>query len=488
MDEQRAQHVVDALRKLGVERRQIVASTSAADVTGEYHNEAIASNMPPMVQGEPLSQREGVFDPTRPVTLALRPRLGVTFFMVALAVAFPALMLKLSYDADYFDPREFFLFGYCGLMAVCLVRTRIVIIDGVLWRRSLKRYRGVSLGRLSGVRIIRPRLSKKQGLSPFPLLIVADRSGRVVRLKPVWWARGGRDLLAIVAACVQSQNLAVDTATSTRLAKAGQSATPTLPGWIYGSPLAWEDPMSAMGASTPAAVTSLAVPQRRLVWTRRSPDGRPMKLQPQRLILLLGLCAVTLPVMIAGGRLGTDVVRSLHCSSSQSLWDSLAPTAPGASPSDAASQLASAKRFGSSGEIYNLTSADIANQYNTSAVRQAATSLNSGRDVQWASGNDALADVQLEAFSNSESALRFQRDYAEDHCGGGDLVFSTPGIAGGVGFCQCGVAPDVDRVTFVRGNIRVEAIVWTVPAKQGHTSVLQLASAGLQAEEYRTRT
>ena len=150
------------LRKIADERRKLVAANDTVVVADQQKIKEVTPGIPAFSRPEPLPSREAVFDSARPVSLAMRPRLGVIFAMVVSALAIPFVMLKLSYDEASFDPREIFLFVYCGLMIVSAVRTRIVIIDGVLWRRSLKRYRGVSLARLSIVSMIRPRFLKNR--------------------------------------------------------------------------------------------------------------------------------------------------------------------------------------------------------------------------------------------------------------------------------------------------------------------------------------
>jgi hypothetical protein len=414
--------------------------------------------------------------------LVLRPRVGLILLTLAVGIGMPVTIFKLSYDQGFFDPRVVLVVLYGLLYSVLVIRARIVVSDGTLWRRAVKRYRPLSLDRLASVEFSRNRYNKNEGLLPTGVLRLADCYGRRMRLKPSLWIGGAKHLVAVVDACARSQGIALDERTDQRLSRSSGRIAHQVPAWAYGctSPRGGVQPDPTV-TTRPAAST---------FWTRRNADGKPKRFQAQRLIPMIAATALMLPGYVALARVGTHAVRSARCSSARRLWTN-APDFPsdGVPPSQVAATLAATPLFGRSGVVYRLRPADLANSHNTPAVRHDATRLFYALDVQWVGGRTVAADVQVQEFPTHADALAFQGDYGEDHCHEGDRAFATPSVAGGVGLrCTCTSTTVNDRVAFVRGRTRVQAIVWAIPANQGHERALQLASIGLAAESGRSIT
>jgi hypothetical protein len=417
------------------------------------------------------------FDPTAAPDVVLRPRVPIVIAAVVLAVGLPGLLFKLSYDQASFDPRVLFVTIYGLVLLGSVLLAKIVVADRSLIKRTaLGRRRVVSLSDLAMVLVIRARPLKNGGLTPTSVLLVSDLYGRSALLSPRVWRRGALDLLAIIDACVHSQGLQVDEPTRALLTNASAASAGMLPGWTSMPP--------SRPPGEPGVHNVPYLPPPSSFWTRRRPDGRPLKFQAQRLVVVVAMLAVTIPLSLVTGRLGTDWVRSARCSAAQSLWTA-APDFPigSATPGQISAQLQPVTMAGLSATTYQLTDGDIANKYNIPAVRRDAATIQQALDVVWAKGNDVLADIQIEQFPSHPDALAFQRDYGEDHCHEGDLVFSTPAIPGGMGLrCSCTGSTVQDRVSFIRGETRIQAIAWSLRRTQGHAVSLRLATTALQAE------
>jgi hypothetical protein len=459
-------------------RRLHLLEASATAMTSGHLSSAAASAAGPAVPaattvplGPPPALR---FDPSQLADVVLRPRLTVALLAILVAVAGPAGLVWLDYNAAIFDPRTLLVGLYGIALLVITVRARIVVADRIMWRRSFNRYRPVSLDALRSVELTRARYLKQQGVLPVSMLRLSDRYGRRGSLKPVLWTGGARRLLAVVEGCVRAQGITVDATTARRLARASTEWSAEVPAWAYHPARPDDRPLAPAPATTPKPST---------FWIRRNPDGTTKKAQPQLLIPMVGLMVVMLPVMVVAGRAGTNAIRSARCNSARPLWTD-APDFPGGDPpiSSVAQRLIPDVLSGQTGRLYTLQPTNIVNSHNTAAVQRDAATMTDGFDVEWGAGSATIADVQIELFPSHAAAVAFQRDYDEDHCHVGDKVFSTPEIPGGVGLrCSCTGSTVSDRIAFVRGRTRVQAIAWSVPARQGHGRAITLADDALAA-------
>jgi hypothetical protein len=415
------------------------------------------------------------FDPDKTPDLVLRPRLTAMVGAACLLLGFPAVLLWLQWQASFFDARTPLIVFGAGAGLVLVFRSRIVVVDRVMWRRRFRAYRPVSLDRLAFVRYSRARYLKQEGPIPTGLLRLADRYGRTTTVKPALWRGGGKQLVVIVAACVRSQTLSVDDETARRLAPPGPfDPAASAPAWAY-----------ALAPPTEVPATA-AAPRPSTFWTRRNPDGTQKRTQFQRLIPMIGAMIVIIPVTIVADRVGTDAIRTAHCAADRPLWtnapDFAGEPIPAADLAPAVTMLTEA---GVTGQLYRLEPSDIANSHNSTAVRRDAATMNDGLEVDWSKQNNLIDAAQIERFSSHAAALQFQRDYAEDHCHEGDRTFQPSGIPGGVGFrCSCTGTTVDDRIAWVRGDTRIQVIASAVPSRQGHGQATDLAQAVLAAQNH----
>jgi hypothetical protein len=400
------------------------------------------------------------------VVTAVRPR---PLFFLVLVVAWLgglALLLKLQWDAAYFDPRMVYI-GPAGLfMVLVALRAKLVVSDGRLTRAR----QVVSLERLERVEIRRAKFWKNEGWLR-TVVAISDRDGSAISFKPLLWRRGAADVIAIVQVCARAQNLELDARTRDALSGASQRRSGSIPLWAYRT-------SPASPGDTPEVLSP-----RPTFWTRRNADGSDKKFQPQRLIFMAGAMAVVLPVTFVGGRAGTNVVRSMRCSSDRHLW-STAPeiaTTP-RSDADIVERLRQTPRsWANPPFLTNLIPSSIASAGNTEAVQRDAQALAGGWVLTW--GDRYVADeVQVEDFGTHSAAMQFQRDYAEDHCHKGDTAFAVPSVPGAVGF-RCPCTGDIvdDKISFVRGSLRIQAIAWGVRSGEDHQRAFASAVDALAA-------
>ena len=425
--------------------------------------------MPPT---QPDQRRAG------PVDMVFRPRFGLRFLTVLVGIGAPAGFLASSYQQLDFDPRVLLIAVYGALVICGVLRARIAVGNGQLNRRMLFGRRLVALDSLGVVQIARSRYLRRQGILPTRLAVVADRSGQAVSLKPALWQRGAGPLLATLAVCCRAQGLTIDESTEKLLGRARDAWSNEVPGWAY-------RPGGEPRLPVPLPPRRMAVLFDRFL-TARDEYGHPKKYQWRRLIAILGVLGLVVPTMLFVSRAGTSAIRAARCGSASSLWAN-APDFP-ADANDTTSMstvtAAAAAEIGWLGRptLYNLAPDDLFNQYNTSAVHRDATTLAAGQDLRWQKGGTILADLQIERFPTHQAALAFQIDYAKDHCAEGDHLFATPGVLGGIGVrCQCTGTTVDDRISFVRGVMRLQAIYWVVPAGQGHQEATRMAEVAVRA-------
>jgi hypothetical protein len=400
------------------------------------------------------------------VATVVRPR--PFFFLLLVLVWFGSLafMLTLEWDVAQFDPRVAY-FGAMGVFGiVASLRAKLVITDGTLRRGRTT----VSLERLASVEISRAKFLKQQGWVR-TIASFSDRDGNAVSFKPLLWRRGAADVRAIVQACARRQDVELDEKTRDRLAHAAANRSVTIPVWA----LRKRPEASGDAVAGPVAKSSF--------WTRRAGDGSEKKFQPQRLLVMLGAAAVFFPAMIVVRDVGTSAVRSLKCSDSRELWTQA--TEFTSTTQTYGKVVDFLRRTPYSREsppfVSELRPLDIANNGNSSALQRDAQSLIGALMLRWENG-PSFDDVQIEDFGTHAAAMQFQRDYAEDHCHKGDTAFAVPSVPGAYGFrCKCTGAVVDDRVAFVRGNLRVQAITWGIAAGASHERASSLAELALSA-------
>jgi hypothetical protein len=406
----------------------------------------------------------------------LRPRVWAVVLWFALVGLFFAAAIKPSYDEGYIDPRLPLLVVTALTYAVFMLRARVVVADRAFWRRRFRSDSAVSLDALARVEYRRARWLQREGVGR--IVKLEDWYGRRGGLKPQWWNHGG-DFIAILAECVHHQGVDVDAKTAAKLDGARRDGDRPVPAWAYrstgrltgqGSPL----------ASPPPPVVGWAPPMK-----RPSPSFNPMAIAA--MLAVLALAGVG---SVVAARTGSSALRSVRCNNARHLWagnvgGSAASNAVVPPAAEVIVNLRDALFDGGTGTQYTLRPIDIADTGNTAAVRRDAQRLVNGYDLQWVQDHDIVADVQIEQFSAPTDALMFHRDYSEDHCRY-DNAFAPAGIAGGVGFrCGCTGATRTDRVAFVRGGLRVQAIAWGVPRTSNHDAATNLARAALAAVEQR---
>lgn len=455
---------------LVVRYRRGVAARIRALPTHEPTAPAAGGEPAPLPPWPPLR-----FDPSRQPDLVLHPRRGLVVTGLVLSAAFIALMLKLSYDSATFDPRIALLPLYAVGLGVAGFRGRIVVSGGVLWRRRFGSPAGVDLRELQVIRIGRARFFRREGFIR-TILRVEDRHGRAVSMKPVLWAGGSSVLLAGLAGAARAQGVTLDDRTRKAVERASARAGDAPMAWAYRLGPA----SAAAGGADPEREPP--APARSTLWTRRDEHGVARKVQLQRLVPMLLVAVLMIPATIVVGNAGTRKVRSLRCRNDRRLW-----IAPVADPPVAggAGQIAVglvwSHAWPGHGVPYVLRPDDLANRHNTATVQRDAERLTDGGLAQWSDGGRVRAEVFIERFSTPVDAVTFHRDYAEDHCHGGDVAFAVPQIPGAVGFrCGC-VHRDVvnDRVSYVRGAVRVQALVYGLRSRDGHGAAIALAQVAL---------
>ena len=409
-----------------------------------------------------------VYDESRTTALIVRPRWLLAVLGVIAPVAGLALLLTLSYDAASFDPRIAMVAVYAVIGPLSVLRARLVVAGGALWRRGLsRRLSGVELEHLAAIEVRRARFFKHEGWVR-TVAVVTDQSGRSVSFKPLLWSGGASELLAGLATLARAQGLELDQATAERLARASAS-TPNVAS-------TWSSPVVSYEAARGSSF-----------WIRVDETGKPSRVQWRLLLAVVAMIVVAFPAALTVGGKGTQAVRSLRCSNDRHLWShpDVAPAASVPDP-DVLGEGLSARAV-HPGTIYGypLAPRNVANEHNTTAVQRDAERLVPGSQlVQWTDGGQLRAEVYIELFDSPDAAIAFQRDYAEDHCHLGDRAFATTEIPGGVGFrCQCSGSVVDDRVSFVRGSTRIQAIEWVVPERAGHEAAIDLARQVLQVME-----
>jgi hypothetical protein len=343
----------------------------------------------------------------------------------------------------------------------------VVVQERQLRRSAFRALAGVHLEALAAVQLRRPKMSANEGFVA-RVLEVTDGAGNSVTLKPLWWRRGAADLGRLLNACVSRQNVTVDQRTRDWLRKCVARSSASAPRWTTQAP--------APDAAT-TLVPAAAEPSKSTFWVRRNPDGTPKKLQLQLLLPMIGFVAVGFPVMLGVSRVGTNALVSVRCDDDRAAWTEVADV-PEAFGNIAGLQLPLARTldFGTTPTLYSLDARGLTNKHNTAAVRADAKKLVDGWTLRWRRGAEVI-DLQAEDFGSHANAVRFQQDYAEDHCGEGDKAFAVPAIKGAVGFrCPCDGEVVNDRISFVRGQMRFQAIVWGVPRGASHDRAVTVAT------------
>jgi hypothetical protein len=408
--------------------------------------------------------------PTSPeATLVLRPRRSFVLLGIVAIIGLPAFLFKLAYDAAELDPRIPMFTLLAPVFIAMLLRARIVVQGADARRRVWRREMTVGLDRLATVEVRRAKFFRQEGWVR-TMLSVTDADGGSFTLKPFLWQRGAADFVRLLRLCAQVQGIAPDDKTREYLARRSERSHLTVPAWTRRERVVTQDAPVAL----PMATTSN-------FWTRFNDDGSEKKFQPQRLVLLVGMGAVVLPIMFVSGRVGTDAVRSARCAADRDLWSEAADVP--AATVDANALVERIRRQAPVPGVpfvYSLDRHGISSPGNTKAVQRDARRLVQGFTLRWGRGNDTV-DVQVEDFGTHPAALAFHRAYAEDHCHSGDDTFWTPGIPGGLGIrCNCDSVVD-DRVSFVRGAIRVQVYAWGLRANDGHDKALSVAAKVLKA-------
>ena len=410
----------------------------------------------PPLRYDPLAQRD----------LILRPHPVLRVVSVVGPAALTAWLLKVSWDEAAIDPRVLLLPAQFLLLVVIVLRAQVVVAGGALWRRSFRRYAGIDLGALDAVELRRARYLKQEGLVR-TMLHVQDRSGRTLALKPALWSGGARPLLAGLGSLARQQGVVLDQRTSEAVDRA-QADLQSTPAWVANVGLRPDGP-----ATEPLPASSF--------WLRRDEHGRPKKGQPQWLVILPIILGLVFGGALYGSRVATDRLRSARCDRSRHLWEGTQSGSPSPVSLDAmADRLVGASASLGQPQRYRLDPSDLANEHNTEAVQRDALRLREGLVIEWVVGQTVEAHVYLERFDSAASAVQFHRDYAEDHCRA-DRAFAAPAVPGSVGF-RCSCEGDVvnDRVSFVRGDLRVQAIVWTVPRGSDHERAEALAAQAMR--------
>lgn len=415
------------------------------------------------------------FDPSRRPDLVLRTRPLAVLIGTLLGVSLVSVLAWLMYRAAFFDVRIVLFAALGAAYLVVALRARIVVYDGVVWRRAFKRYRAVvSLSQLESVEQHRARARKKEGALPLSILRLSDSYGRTMSLKPALWTAKAATLRVVVATCAQTQGINLDEETADRLSRGVPPGSVSVPPWAY---VRAAPPPAAFG--TPPGQPPVT---QRGLWTRRRPDGSPAKFQPLRLVVVL-VALGFVPVAIVVNRVGTDALRSQRCSTARRIAaDAAAFSSDPGALDGSAQRIAELAVRGLPARTYALGPGDIANSHNTGAVQRGAGALVDGRDVRWANATHLVAEVQIERFQSHAAALAFHRDYVEDHCRGGDSAFAIGQVPGSVGFrCNCQGSRTFDRLAFVRGDTRVQVIAWDLSPGADHGAVTALADGAAKA-------
>ncbi len=393
------------------------------------------------------------FDSSRHPEMSMRMRsLLVVANFVTLATPVSSLAL-MSYADGELNPAVPTFAIVLIAATVGSTRARIVIIDGVLWRRVLLHYRPVDLKHLASVQFRRNDLRRQ--------LTITDQAGHSTCLTPAQWS-GGRRLVGLVETAARWQLVEFDDRTAHAF-ETYPSDTAELPLWARRD-----------------------APPLEVEWPIATEPRAPRRLQAQRFAAALGAAAVLLPLSLQVSQVGTHAIGTHKCGIARHLWTE-APDFPtdAGDMRFAAVYAAGQAGSGRAGGVFTLDVDQIADKHNTKAVQADSAKMIEGIDVGWNDGRYATADIYFERFASHAEAAQLQRDYGEDHCHRGDPIFAVDSIPGAVGVrCRCTGSIVHDKVTFVRGTVRVMAIVWNVSANDGHDAATSLAMSALDGLEH----
>jgi hypothetical protein len=396
----------------------------------------------------------------------LRPRLLAIVAATALWLGFLVPLTVIGYSEGRIDPRVPFYAVLLVVVVIFSVRARLTIADHRV-RRAIGKREVVSLDRLAFVQVTRSKVLKQQGYMR-TRLVIGDRYGRTIAIKPGLWRHGARRLLVLLDVCVRSQGIAVDDRTREHFSAAAPQFGSQVAGWAYAP---------AAPAELPAAP-----PVRRAFdrwWTCRDAAGTAKKAQPQRLVVI-PLVLAFVPIMIVSSDRMNSALRSFKCDSSRHLWADADVPAPNAPPQVIAAGLQSTTFSNATIEESPLTTSVIAPPGTDKAVLTAVAAFEGGIDVGWTTtttnGPTYVAEIRAEQFQSHAAALAYERALGDERCSEGYVPFTVSSIPGAAGFrCSCVGSREIDKVGFVRGDLGIQVIDWYARAGDHHRTVEVLA-------------
>jgi hypothetical protein len=188
---------------------------------------------PPNVLGPPPPRPE--FDKYAVPDLVVRPRELIVALVLVSLVGLLGGVVMLSYDHGLFDPRIVMTAACSACVVAPVARSRIVVVNGVLWRRNLSEYGPVSLEQLATVKVLPRSFRGRAGLWGTSFT-TQDRCGRSFRITPQCWRQNAGPLLAMFDACARAQGIALDERTTTVLALAAEKYPDEIAFWARPAP------------------------------------------------------------------------------------------------------------------------------------------------------------------------------------------------------------------------------------------------------------
>jgi hypothetical protein len=352
------------------------------------------------------------------------------------------------------------LYGLAIGVALILAGTsRLVVAGRALRRVTLFGGRAVSLDALAAVRTQRANVLKRQGHGEMSVVVV-DRFGRSTVFKPRSWSKGARPVLALLDVCVAAQRIPVDEKTAARLA-AAREGYGDIPAWAHRrEPTPGDVPRMSSGSSEVARPPLVAL----VVKATSTPARRIVSL----LVVLASSLAVAAGVVgltVAGNDLAESHFDQEHCAPNRHRWTTDADI-----ERSILDPLTEADRMKGS-NLYGTEAPNVATLTADDLLYGDSSDFVAGQYLTWGDPDNPGTSIRLEQFTSHQAALDYNRRWGDWHCRQPETSFVLPLVPGSAAFRYEAKTADEDKVSFVRGDVRVEIITWTGTDDEAHTTL-----------------
>ncbi len=386
--------------------------------------------------------------PQGAVDVVVRPKLWLVV-LLAVVPASAVWWTVQEFGRGRFDSRVP-LYGLAvGAALIVAATSRLVVAGRTLRRVTLFGGRAVSLDALATVRTERANFLKRQGHGEITVVVV-DRFGRAMVFKPRSWSKGARPVLALLDVCVAAQRIPVDEKTAARLA-AARAGHGDIPAWAYrGASTSRDAPRTSPGLpeiarSRPLAfvVKATSTPARRLVFTFAVLVGA----------LVVGAGVVGLTVV--GNDLAASHFDQERCAPNRHRWTTDADV-----ERSILDPVAEADRVKGS-NFYDMEAPNVTTLTADDLLYGDSSDFVTGQHVTWGDPDNPGTSIRIEQFTSHQAALDYNRRWGDWHCRQPETSFVLPLVPGSAAFRYEAGTADEDKVSFVRGDVRVEVITWT---------------------------